>query len=965
MDKNTWKKISQIFDIALTLTPEHRETYIQSLCRNDARLKQELEEMLDSIEASDQLLEHHLEKNRVLLNDLNNHLEEGYRAESLKTGSIIQDWKIVDTLGRGGMGEVYRVERTGSDIHQQGALKILRHGLQTEDNLRRFRLEKQILAGLQHPNIASLISGGLSEDGRPFLVMEYVEGIPIDAYCDKHNLSLKQRLHLFETVCEAVQHAHKNLIVHRDLKPENILVTDSGRIKILDFGIAKLLDQDLYHVSAQETQQFRRVMSLNYAAPEQLAAENITTSTDVYALGNLLYELLTGLYPHDFDDLTYSEIEQIVLHQDPPAPSRRLRNASASINNPPDYVGGSRISRLKGDLDAIILKALRKEPELRYQSASRLGEDISHYLQNKPVTARNGTLSYRASKFMKRYRWGVAAAIITLFSLIGGFAVAYWQARVARMERDQARLEKDKAEEVTQFLTGLFEANHPDAVQGDMPTARDLLDAGYQRIDASFLDNPVLRSEMQALLGKLYIVIDEHEKALPLLEESIRMAGSNGDIGLQTEALRTLSQLYNKASRYEKSLSVLYRAARLLKEDGHIPSLKHANIINELRSTLTVLNKNAEALKITKSALEAARPSSQLSTEVYYKYLKAHGTQLRHNMRFEEANAIFREALSLHLPPDVLAERRFEMHEALLYVAYYSGNQQRALALHDTLLNEVDELFPKVHGARTHLIDIISRSLIRFDRLDQAEKLMREGLELQKEVYPDKNRYYLAWSHVRLGLLLRHKQKYPESLQHIKEARHIFENIYGKNYHLYGRLTADIGDLHRRMGNYEKSQALITEALTLSKTRAASNPTTYQVARLAAAKLAVEQQNSREAMGYLAENADQLTPKKEQDGRLQQEILTLQAQLYWNMGNVTKAETLYKEAVTMGDQVSLFRGIAWPRLLTGYARFLIDNSRPEAKKVLDRALIANQKLYGENHPVTQSAENLMAHITPR
>ncbi len=966
MDKDTWKKISQIFDIALTLPQERRTTYIQHLCADDPDLQQEIEALLDSIEESDRLLESHLQKNEALLANLAHHFEKDASSPTIE-GTFIGNWKVIELLGRGGMGEVYRAERTESDIHQQCALKIMRRGLDTKENVRRFRLEKQILAGLQHPNIASLIEGGVSDDGRPYLVMEYVEGIPIDTYCNQQKLTVKERLSLFETICEAVQHAHKNLIVHRDLKPENILVTDEAHIKILDFGIAKLLDQELGNVSAKETQHFNRVMSLHYAAPEQISGNSITTSTDIYALGILLYELVTGKHPYDFENLHYPEIEEIILHKDPPVPSRQVGALSKSkktfITKAQKSSEGKLITLLKGDLDAIILKALRKEPEARYQSASRLKEDLIHYLNDKPVAARNGTVSYRIKKFIRRYRWGVAAASITLFSLISGFAIAYWQAQIALQERDQARIEKNKAEEVTQFLTELFEANDPDLVQGDMPTARDLLDTGVKRIDDSFDNNPELRSEMQALLGKLYFIIDEHETATPLLEEGIRLAGANGDVDTQTDALRSLSLLYSKASKYEESLKLLQRAHKLLEQNGLIPGSKHISIINEIRSILTHLNREGEALDLTEEALESARKAYHLSPETLYHYLKAHGTQLRHSMRFNEAKLIFEEAQELNFPSNQAPFKQFEIHESLLYISYYSGDQSTALALHDTLLREADELFPKVHGAQTHLIDIISRSLIRFGRLDEAEQLMREGLNLQKKVYPTQNRYYLGWSHYRLGLLLRDMQQYAESIYQIELASEIFHNLYGGDYHLYIRTMADMGDLYRQMGNYEKSEALISEALKRSGPNTEIFPTSHTIARLAMARLRLEQNRPQDALEYLHNASDSSSQTWKHDDRLQQEMLQTRAQVFSELGKSRQAEDTYAKAVGLGDQISLFRGIAWPQLLTEYARFLTDNSHPEAPTAWERALEANYKLYGDNHPITQRTKNMVASIT--
>lgn len=966
MDKQQWKKVSRIFDIALTLPAERRTTYIKNLCADDPELQKEINELLASIEESDQMLEEHLRKNEVLLNDLTSTLEQGSYFQSVE-GSVIGGWQVMELLGRGGMGDVYKVERIESDIHQQGALKIMRRGLDTPENICRFRLEKQILAGLHHPNIASLIEGGVSEDGLPYLVMEYVEGEPLLEYCDNERLTINQRLKLFNTICDAVRYAHKNLIVHRDLKPDNLLVTEEGRVKILDFGIAKLLDPDLYEFSTVETRQGTRLMSLEYAAPEQVSGETVTTSTDLYALGVLLYELLAGVHPFDFDQKKYRSIVQ-TIHEEPPSSlSYRLRNLSdtellSEIAENRSLPPSDLIKNLKGDLDAIVLKALRKKPEGRYNSPDQFKGDVTFYLQDKPILARGEAIKYRLRKFIRRHRWGVAAALIAAISLIGGSSIALWQADRANRERDQARIEKNKAEEVTRFLTNLFEANHPDMVQGEMPTARDLLDVGVQRINTSFTDNPELRAEMQALLGKLYFILDEHEEALPLLEEGLALAEKNNDVDTQTEALRVLSLLYGRASDYEKSLAVLQQANKLLKEEGRVPSLGHAKLASEIQSTLTVLNRSDEALKLTETSLELARNDSHLSPEGMFYYLKAHGTQLRRARQFNEAKLMFEEALELDLPPEQAPKKRFEINESLLYIAYYRGDHETALSLHSILLKQVDEIFPKIHGAKTHLLDIISRSLIRFGRLDEAERIMRQGLDIQKKVYPSQNRYYLGWAYARLGHLLRDKERYSEAFQNLEQARDIFRYIYGKDYHLYSRMTADMGDLLRRQGLYQKSQVLLSDALQRSRANPETHPTSNAVVQFSLAKLRLAQNRPKEALVFLHNAINKHYEIWNSDKRLLQEILVKRAQILTELGNTREAEAAYTQAIAMGDQISLFRGIAWPNLLTDYARFLVENTDPRAPAALKRALKANYNLYGDTHPTTQRAEDLLAFI---
>lgn len=960
MDKNRWKKLSHIFDLALTLPKERRTTYIRNLCAGDPELQQEVDSLLASIEESDKMLDDHLHKNRVLLDNLTTHLEQDVPSTSL-TGTTIGHWCVIKLLGRGGMGEVYEVERSNSDIHQKGALKIMRRGLNTPENMRRFRLEKQILAGLHHPNIASLIDGGISDDGLPYLVMEFVDGIPIDQYCDEHRLSIDKRLSLFKTVCQAVQHAHKNLIVHRDLKPENIHVTEEGHVKILDFGIAKLLDADLFNLSVAETRQSMRLMSLEYAAPEQIVGETITTSTDIYALGVLLYELLTGQHPFNFEELNYRAIEQKILHEDPPLPSQRLQDVPAKTDNIFNISLSSLAGKLKGDLDAIVLKSLRKEPDSRYSSVSQFVDDLELYEAHEPVKVRKVSTYYRITKFYARHKKGLLTAAASLLIIIG--LIAFYTFRLTQ-ERNEAQLERMKAVEVTGFLTDLFEANHPDMMQGEIPTARDLLDVGVQRINTSFEENPVLRAEMQALLGRLYFIINEYDDARQLLENSLTLARKHDDIDIQVEAFKTLSQLFGRASDGEKSLAVLQQARQLLETEGQAPSLLHGEVINEIQLHLTAQNRNSKALKLTKTALESARDASSLSPETMFYYLKARGTQLRRSGQYDEAKSIFKEILDLDFPPEQAAERRFEIHESLLYNAYYNGDQKNAFSLHHILLKEVDTLFPKIHFARAHLYDIISRSFIRFGRLDEAEKFLRGELAIQKRLYPTKHRHYLAWAHLRLGLLLRNTERYPEALRQLEQARETFDVLYGPSYHAYYRTSAHLADVMRLQGRYRQSEVLLEDALKRSQKHPADS-SSYNIVRLTLANLRLDQGRPTESLSILDNILNERHDTLRTNQHILQELLHAQARAFIQLEKTQKAKASFSRATRMGDQINLFGSVTWPQLLIDYARFLVKNNDPKATFAVKRALKANHKLYGHIHPTTQRTEVLFTSINKR
>jgi tetratricopeptide (TPR) repeat protein len=448
------------------------------------------------------------------------------------------------------MGVVYLAERMDGQFDQRVAIKLLKRGVSGMDAERRFLQERQILARLQHPGIARLLDGGVTADGSPFFVMERVEGIPITEFCDTRRLGVEQRLRVFLTVCEAVQYAHRSLVVHRDLKPSNILLDAGGRVKLLDFGIAKLLAQGSEGAPAGRTA--LRVMTPEYAAPEQVRGEAVTTATDVYSLGVLLYELLTGERPYGVARGSAGELERAILEQEPARPSDRVKTAS------PGVVGKDRRRRLRGDLDRIVLRALQKDPERRYPSAEALANDIHRHLEGLPVSARGDGVTYRLSKFLRRHRVVMSAAAVVVLSLVGGLVAATVQAR-------RAQREARKAEAVKDFLQSLFSASDPAQAQGRQRTARDLLEDGARRIETELPDQPEVQSEVARLIAATYHGLGEYDRAASLLRDDLdrRRRLDGPDSTAAAESLTRLADvLYDQgrvdpaAPLYEEALAI-------------------------------------------------------------------------------------------------------------------------------------------------------------------------------------------------------------------------------------------------------------------------------------------------------------------------------------------------------------------------------------------------------------------------
>ncbi|HTT19662.1 MAG TPA: protein kinase [Candidatus Sulfotelmatobacter sp.] len=489
MKAQRWQHVRAILDRAIELPVPERSRYIDENCADDPGLRDEVESLLRSHEEAGSLFLKHPAANLTTA--------ALGTSKSSRIGCRIGVYQILTEIGHGGMGEVYRALRADGQYEKAVAIKLVRGGFDSGLLLERFRHERQILASLDHPNIARLLDGGTTEDGIPYLVMELIEGQRLDSYCDTNQLSITQRLHLFRQICSAVQYAHQRLVVHRDLKPGNVLVTSDGVPKLLDFGIAKLIDPD----SLSETT-LVRPMTPEYASPEQIRGEAITTASDVYSLGVVLYQLLTGRSPYPGDTRSSHQLAKAVCETDPAKPSsvvlRPIPTASEDRVrlDTPDHLSGIREGspaklqrRLAGDLDNIVLKAMRKEPHQRYTSVEQLAEDIRRHLEGLPVIAVKGSLAYRADKFIRRNRMGITAGALLAITLLGGIAATIRQARIARRQAEIAGRERARAEkrfsDVRELANSLIFEIH-DSIQslpGATPSRKLLLDRAVQYLD--------------------------------------------------------------------------------------------------------------------------------------------------------------------------------------------------------------------------------------------------------------------------------------------------------------------------------------------------------------------------------------------------------------------------------------------------------------------------------------------------
>jgi serine/threonine protein kinase/tetratricopeptide (TPR) repeat protein len=521
MTPERWQRINEMFHAALVLDGQERGAFLVTQSAGDDALRAKVAALLASHDQAEGFIQGSVfdDAAQILAEE-----EAGDEAEAM-IGRHIGLYKVDREIGRGGMGSVYLATRDDDQFEQQVAIKVVRRGMDTDLVLARFRNERQILAGFAHPNIARLFDGGSTESGLPYFIMEYIEGQAIDEYCDSRRLSIAARLELFRTVCAAVQYAHQHLVIHRDIKPGNILVTAAGVPKLLDFGIAKLLDSEAVHGTAT-TAMAQRPMTPEYASPEQVQGEQITTVSDVYSLGVLLYELLSGHSPYHFKTLLPEEIARVIRDSEPEKPStviNRVEEVTAGGRKgrklTPQSVSQTRDGRpenlrrkLAGDLDNIVLMSMRKEPARRYSSVGQFSQDIRRHLEGLPVVARKATLSYRAAKFVRRNTVAVAAAAVIGLIVIVGIAATGWEAHVARGERARAEAAGAIAERRFNQVRKLAHSvlfDYNEAIQdlpGSMPVRERLVRDALEYLDSlagEANDDPSLQRELATAYEKV------------------------------------------------------------------------------------------------------------------------------------------------------------------------------------------------------------------------------------------------------------------------------------------------------------------------------------------------------------------------------------------------------------------------------------------------------------------------------
>ncbi len=524
-----WRRTSRALDAVLGRPPEEMEAALARLAAEDPEAHREVVALLAADPGTGSFLAGAVGRAAAAVAPVEDPASGALPEPSVGFGG----WRLVRLLGRGGMGEVFLAERAGGDFEQTGALKLVRRGFDSEEVLARFLRERQILARLTHPGIARLLDGGVAPDGRPFFVLEMVQGEPITAFVARHGLELRAILRLFLRVLDAVEAAHRSFVVHRDLKPSNLFVTADGDVKLLDFGIAKLLGDE---GDGGATRAGGQPLTPAYAAPEQILSGEISTATDTYALGVVLYELLVGERPFARASHTPVELAQKVMHEAPPLPSEAVRRGARSAAAKEEREWRLRRGReLAGDLDAILLRVLAADPGRRYPTVAAFAGDLKRFLDGLPVAARGGARGYRTRKFLRRHRLAAGAAALVLLSLAGGLIAALWQAR--RAERAARR-----AERTQEFLVGLFEGVDPSRTLGETVSARQLLDEGARQLERELGAEPEVRGALADTLARTYLGLGALLEAAHWAERSLADRRASLPAGAPEAALSALTR---------------------------------------------------------------------------------------------------------------------------------------------------------------------------------------------------------------------------------------------------------------------------------------------------------------------------------------------------------------------------------------------------------------------------------------
>lgn len=807
MDGARWNRIQGLFHNAADLPEAERQSFLSSACGSDAGLMAEVLAMIKEDARGASLLD------RDVAHVADRILDRGVTFKKLGP------YQIKSVLGEGGMGVVYLAER--EDLGSLVAIKVLRDAWLSPARLERFATEQRTLAQLNHPSIARLYDADTLPDGTPWFVMEYVEGVPLTEYCDRHRCSIEERLRLFRAVCEAVQHAHLHAVIHRDLKPSNILVRADGGVRLLDFGIAKQLDS--FDTSADQTRTGLRLMTPAYAAPEQIRGERVGIYTDVYALGVVLYELLAGKLPFDLSTRSPGEVEATILEKTPEKPSA------------------------VADLDVLCLTAMHKEPERRYASVDALIRDIDHYLKGEPLDAQPDTLRYRAGKFVRRNRRAVAASALA-FVLVAGLVV-FFTVRLA-IARNAALAEAARTQRIQRFMLNLFDGGDKEAGPADTLRVVSLLDRGVQ--EAQTLKNePAVQAELYQTLGSIYQKLGKLDRADSLLRAGLDQRRSLFGVN-STETADSLVAL----GLLRSDEAQLEEAERLVREGLDIDKRKLAPNHPAIAKATTALGRVLEERGAYAQAIQVLDEAVRVGSA------QGNSTDLAASLN-ELASAHF---YSGHYPTaDSLFRRVLEMHRQLLGGAHPSvaddlinigavqqdlGYYTEAEKFNRQALEINRAYYGEDHPQTAHNLTTLGRALVFENRYDEAVVVLQQALAIEERVYGAENPH-VASTLNELANTAYKQNKLDDAAAQFSRMIEIYRVVYNNHHYLIGIGLSNLAGVYVARKQYPRAEQLYGEALQVFAETLPPDHLNTAIAQVKLGRALVREQRYKEAEGHI------------------------------------------------------------------------------------------------------------------
>jgi len=852
MSETRKRTLQQILEEAQTLPPGEQLRFIRAACSDDnvAALAAEEEQLSRQgwFEATD--------------------ADPGAAPDP--AGQMIGPYRLERSLGRGGMGEVFLAERADDQFRQKVAIKLVRRGLLSRHIEGRLRQERQILASLDHPNIARLYDGGATADGTPYIVMEYIDGEPLDLYCDRRKLTIEQRLRLFITVCSAVHRAHQSLIVHRDLKPSNILVTTDGVPKLLDFGIAKMLDDRALMHTMAVTQEDMRVMTPDHASPEQVRGDIISTASDVYVLGVLLYELLCGYKPFALQGRRLAELERAICEDLPPTLSTVVVSAERQRDSGIVEVAAQRsisVSRLRrelgGDLENIVTMAMRKEPDGRYSSAAQLASDVERFLNGLPVQARADSWRYRTGKFVRRHKLGVGLSAALVAMLVGFTVTVYVQSLRIEKQRDAAETarqiaesERERAEAVSSFLIDSFKVIDPFAQGGNSVTARQILDNGAAHITRDLSAQPVIKAAVLDTIGSAYLGLGLPEQAQPLIEQGLslrkqlfgeqstpvarslynlnRVFEQKGDL-VAAERLAAQSLAIDRRQSGETSLETAGSQCRLgviKKVRGEFAAaekllqscldIRRARLgphdesvtipLDNLAHIAWQRNDNLIAQKYLTEVLEIDRRARSEEHPQYIRHLVRLATVTHDLGQTDKAEPLFRRSVALN--QQVLGAQHPETIDTLSAMGTFlmeTGRLEEAHRIFTQVLETNRRVRGPTHSYVGNDLENLGRLAYRRREFARAEQYFDQALRIYREKLPPRHGF-IATTLTILGRTQLELQRPQEAQRALTEAVEAWRVEYGENSSGYANAAAVLARVKTLQGNYADAEPALLKA---------------------------------------------------------------------------------------------------------------------------------------------------------